>query len=250
MESTKPSSNSAENGNKSKPLLATGCVEERKTIIDYFNIFRIQYGAYYHAFDYACQICPNESTFFQTGFDLCELVIKAPGTRATSAQYAAAGAMVFNQLAGNKYSAKSSGEDWTKANERKKQIQDFGTKIKIVENKYREGLIRLGVKSESERTIVKQLGNKDVFIDEDVYKKRLSELKTTRIVIAVFFGFLGIGGVFDENASFSSVFGLLIFSCLTGLSIYGLYYYNVFNAKCNNQLGMSFIKAKKLMRNK
>jgi hypothetical protein len=46
-------------------------------------------------------------TFFQTGYYLCELVIKALGASATSAQYAA-GAMVFNQLAGNKYSAKSS----------------------------------------------------------------------------------------------------------------------------------------------
>jgi hypothetical protein len=36
-----------------------------------------------------------------------ELVIKALGASATSAQQAA-GAMVFNQLAGNKYSAKSS----------------------------------------------------------------------------------------------------------------------------------------------
>jgi hypothetical protein len=60
------------------------------------------------AIDYVTQICPDEPDFFQTGYYLCELVIKALGASATSAQYAAAGAMVFNQLAGNKYSAKSS----------------------------------------------------------------------------------------------------------------------------------------------
>jgi len=57
--------NSTEQSNASKPMLATGCVEERKTIFDYFNIFRIQYGARYHAYDYACQVCNKSFKLYE-----------------------------------------------------------------------------------------------------------------------------------------------------------------------------------------
>lgn len=98
---------------------------------------------------------------------MCELVIKAPGASATSAQYAAAGSAIFNTLAGNKYSAKSSGDEWKKANERKKQIQNFGNKIQLVANKYLDGLIRLGVKSESDKPVSVDVKP----IDEVMFKK-------------------------------------------------------------------------------
>lgn len=197
--------------------------------------------------DYACQICQNEPIFFQTGFDLCELVIKAPVASATSAQYAAAGAMVFNQLAGNKYAAKSSGEDWTKANERKKQIQDFGNKIKIVENKYFNGLVRLGIKSESEiRSLI------DIKpIDETKFKKFKKEYFMALIITTV--GFLTIISVVpklipdDLNRDhikyifcFLFVFFVIAFA----------FYYAGFNKKCKEELGISFLEADKIMRGK
>jgi hypothetical protein len=50
--------------------------------------------------------------------------------------------MVFNQLAGNKYSAKSSWDDCAKRM-KEKQIQNFGNKIQVVANKYLDALVRL-----------------------------------------------------------------------------------------------------------
>jgi len=76
--------------------------------------------------DYATQICPNEAEFFKTGFDLCETVIKAPNASATSDQFAAAGATIFNALSGNKYAAKNNQEEWRKANERKNKFEILG----------------------------------------------------------------------------------------------------------------------------
>ena len=139
------------------------------------------------AIDYAVQICPDEPEFFQTGFDLCELVIKAPGASATSAQYAAAGSAIFNTLAGNKYSAKSSGDDWAKANERKQQIFKFSNSIKEVKFKYLDGLVRLGVKSESDKPKLKSNGNNEVYIDEELYEKRVSELNKANIIFVVMY---------------------------------------------------------------
>lgn len=193
------------------------------------------------AMDYAIQICPNEPEFFQTGFDLCELVIKAPGASATNAQYAAAGAMIFNQLAGNKYSAKSNGNDWAKANERKKQIQDFGNKIKVVENKYLDGLIRLGLKSESEKPKIKLSGNNDIYIDEDIYNKRVSELKKAKIIFVLFYIILAFSLIKDNGikALFITIFPIILY--------YLIYYYAIFNTRCKKQLGISFKEAKKIM---
>lgn len=188
--------------------------------------------------DYACQVCPNEADFFQTGFDLCELVIKAPGASATSAQYAAAGAMVFNQLAGNKYSAKSSGDDWAKANERKKQIQSFGSKIQVVANKYLDGLVRLGVKSESERPT--EIEAKP--IDEAMLKKLGIEYTLSFIiVIGLVFIVVSAGG---NNPDASSNILLLLFGSWL------IYFFVSFNPRCKQHLGMSYFKANKIMKNK
>lgn len=192
--------------------------------------------------DYACQICPSEAEFFQTGFDLCEEVIKAPGASATSAQYAAAGAMVFNQLAGNKYSAKSSGDDWAKANERKQQIFKFSNSIKEVKLKYLDGLIRLGVKSESEKPKLRSIGNKEVYIDEVLYYKRASELKIANIIFGIFYFVIAFALLEKEGVK-----GFLISLMVVGI-YYSIYYFAIFNTRCKKQLGMSFLDAKKLMK--
>lgn len=192
--------------------------------------------------DYACQVCPNEAEFFQTGFDLCELVINAPGASATSAQYAAAGAMVFNQLAGNKYSAKSNGEDWTKANERKQQIFKFSNSIKEVKFKYLDGLVRLGVKSESEKPKLKSIGNKEVYIDEELYSKRVSELKIAHIVSVIVYLILAFGMFKTEGIK-----GIFISAFCVGF-YYLIYFLASFNPRCKKQLGMSFLDAKKIMK--
>jgi hypothetical protein len=102
------------------------------------------------AIDYATELCPNEPEFFQTGFDLCELVIKAPGADAISAQYAAAGKIVANLITGNKYAAQSNQDNYLSAKERKNEIKEFGDIIKVVENKYFNGLVRLGFKNEDD----------------------------------------------------------------------------------------------------
>ena len=189
------------------------------------------------AIDYAVQICPNEPEFFQTGFDLCELVIKAPGTSATSAQYAAAGSAIFNTLAGNKYSAKSSGDDWKKANERKKQIQNFGNKIQLVANKYLDGLVRLGVKSESDRPASLNIKPIDV--------KEFKTYKNEYIIsIIVFFALiLGSVSIAEPGSPVAGVlFMLVVFS-------YGFYIFN-FLSKFKKKFEMSFSAADKMMRNK
>ena len=184
------------------------------------------------AIAYATELCPNEPEFFQTGFDLCEIVIKAPGASASSAQFAAAGAMVFNQLAGNKYSAKSSGEDWAKANERKKQIQQFGHNIKIVENKYREGLIKLGVKSENERVVLapNTTSKNDIALMSDIKKEYV-------IAIVVFCASLFIPPIFNIPA-------LLIFTFIG----FAYFFYSLYslNKKCKELFGLTLKEVNKI----
>ena len=189
------------------------------------------------AIDYATELCPNEPEFFQTGFDLCELVIKAPGASATSAQYAAAGSAIFNTLAGNKYSAKNSGDDWAKANERKKQIQNFGNKIQLVANKYLDGLVRLGVKSESDRPVSVDVKP----IDEAMFKKLGLEYGISiGCIIGLVLLIVKVGG---SNPDASSK--LLI----TLMPAYLIYYFVSFNPRCKEHLGMSYAKASKIMKN-
>ncbi|MGV1013127.1 MAG: tetratricopeptide repeat protein [Flavobacterium sp.] len=190
------------------------------------------------AIDYAIQICPDESEFFQTGFDLCELVIKAPGASATSAQYAAAGSAIFNTLAGNKYSAKSNGEDWTKANERKIQIQNFGAKIQLVANKYLDGLVRLGVKSESDRPSPVNIKP----IDEVMFKKLGIEYGISFVSLMALIFIIVSFGKSNPDAS-SNLIVLLI-------PAYLIYYFVSFNPRCKEHLGMSYSKASKIIKNK
>jgi hypothetical protein len=183
------------------------------------------------AMDYAIQICPNEAELFQTGFDLCETVIKAPGASATSDQYAAAGAAIFNTLAGNKYSAKGDQNDWAKANERKKQIQNFGSKIQVVANKYLVGLIKLGVKSEQDRPTIIDIKP----IDEGMYKKLYLEFGIS--IIAVIIIVLIIPTISDSLISF----WIITIAWL-------VYYYFSFNSRCKMKLGMSFSEAYKVLK--
>lgn len=189
------------------------------------------------AIDYAVQICPDEPAFFQTGFNLCELVIKAPGASATSAQYAAAGSAIFNTLAGNKYSAKSSGDDWTKANERKKQIQNFGNKIQLVANKYLDGLVRLGVKSESDRPASVNIKPIDTTLFKE-YKKKYT-------ISLIVYGVLFLASSSTAKPG-SPVAGILLL--IVSIS-YGFYLFN-FLAKFKKEFEMSFFAADKMMRNK
>lgn len=182
--------------------------------------------------DYACQICPDEAEFFQTGFDLCEEVIKAPGASATSAQYAAAGAMVFNQLAGNKYSAKSSGADWAKANERKQQIFKFSNSIKEVKLKYLDGLIRLGVKSESERIDLKP---KTVTQDD---RALMSEIKKKYVISAVIFMF----SIFLPGLTKIPEFiYLTLLAC-----VFFIFYIYSLNKECKELFGLSLKEVNKI----
>lgn len=189
------------------------------------------------AIDYAVQICPDEPEFFQTGFDLCELVIKAPGASATSAQYAAAGSAIFNTLAGNKYSAKSSGDDWTKANERKKQIQNFGNKIQLVANKYLDGLVRLGVKSESDRPTTVDIKP----IDVKEFKTYKKEYVISLIVLLLLF-LLALSFATPGNP----IAGYLLILVGAG---YLFYFFN-FLSRFKEKFEVSFFVADKMMRNK
>lgn len=195
------------------------------------------------AMDYAIQICPNEAELFQTGFDLCEKVVKAPGASATSDQYAAAGAAIFNTLSGNKYSAKSNQDDWRKANERKNQIYVFGNKIQDVSNKYLDGLIRLGVKSEREVKRVNKIGSNDVFIDESLYVKKVENLKKAKIIFIALYVLFSLIAFKELGIKSFLIFGL-------SFSIYYFIYYLIFDKNCKKQLGMSFKEASEIMKNK
>lgn len=190
------------------------------------------------AMDYAIQLCPNEAELFQTGYDLCETVVKAPGASATSDQYAAAGAMIYNALAGNKYSARSNQDDWAKANERKKQILNFGTKIQVVQNKYLDGLIRLGLKSEQDRP--KAINVKP--IDTVKYKKLLTEFYISIGLICLISYTLPI--ITGTNPA------MAMFLLTSLFPTYLVYYFLSFNPRCKKHLGMNFFKASKIMKNK
>lgn len=185
------------------------------------------------AMDYAIQICPNEAELFQTGFDLCETVIKAPGANATSAQYAAAGSAIFNTLAGNKHSAKSDQDDWARANERKKQIQNFGSKIQVVANKYLDGLIRLGVKSENDRPTTIDIKA----IDEVKYKKLYQEFGISIFVFIIFVLIIG-----SNSDSLNGIWAMTI--------AWVVYYFFSFNTRSKKHLGMTFSEAHDLLKNK
>jgi hypothetical protein len=60
------------------------------------------------------------------------------------------------------------------ANEKKKQIQK--RKIQVVANKYLDALVRLGVKSQSDKPKLKSIGN-----------KRVSELNIAYIVLVIIY---------------------------------------------------------------
>lgn len=152
------------------------------------------------AIDYATQICPNEPEFFETGFNLCELVIKAPGSMAKNEQYAAAGKIAANLLTGNKYAAQSHEDNYSRAKERKNQIKKFGEIIKDIENKYFNGLVRLGLRNvDDERTVVS---------NENISKK-LSESDLKLLIVAGITILL-----FLSKHEFFGIIGIIIFAIL------------------------------------
>lgn len=186
--------------------------------------------------DYACQICPNEAEFFQSGFDLCELVIKAPRSSAKVAEYVATGSAVFNTLAGNKYSATSDRNDRNKAIERKKQIQNFGNKIQIIANKYFDGLLRLGIKSASQRQSTIEIKP----INEVKYKAFAKEFV---IAIVVLFGsIILISNLINRESKLGGPILLIL------LASYFLYYFLSFSKRCKGELGMTYLEATKILK--
>jgi hypothetical protein len=178
------------------------------------------------AINYATQICPNESEFFQTGFNLCELVITAPGASAKTEQYAAAGKIAANLLSGNKYAAQSNQDDYSRAKERKNQIKKFGDIIKVIEDKYFNGLVRLGSKNEDYKRTTTISTN---LVDQRIYKAFEKEFIISILVFIVLYFFLIIP--FDLN------FIILIIS-------YFLYYFLSFTKRCKKELGMNYFEAR------
>ena len=147
------------------------------------------------AIDYAINLCPDNADFFQTGFDLCDQVIKAPNAFASTAQGAAAASMVFNTLAGNKYSAQSDQSEYFKAKQRKNQINEFANKIKSVQNKYTEGLIRLGVfeNNTSDSTTSSQ--------QIDIEVEKFNKMKKENIIVIFIFVILYLVSIIGNLSS-------------------------------------------------
>lgn len=102
--------------------------------------------------DFATHICPDEPEIYKIGYDLCELVIKAPEENVTSVQYAKTRLPFFKAIADYKHTTISQLNDWGKNYEKKKQIKKFSSKIKVIYIKYKEGLIRLNAKTKQHRT--------------------------------------------------------------------------------------------------
>jgi len=174
--------------------------------------------------DYTCQLCPDEAEFFQTGYDLCEKVITAPGAGAGAAQGAAAASAIFNTLAGNKYSAQSNQADYQKASERKKQIQNFSNQINHVKNKYLEGLIRLGVitENDAEKNKSNVTANKE--------DPQIKQLKTEfYISFAILAGLIILFSVQDQQDGLPGI-----------IVIWILYYFFSLNKRSKKRFGVPF----------
>lgn len=195
------------------------------------------------AIDYAINLCPDNADFFQTGFDLCNQVIKAPNAFASSAQGAAAASMVFNTLAGNKYSAKTDQAEYFKAKQRKNQIDEFANKIKSVQNKYTEGLIRLGVLDES---ILNLTASKQI----DIEVEKFNKMKKENIIVIICFVILYLISIIG-NLSSDEPKPELIFLLLFAFSFYyAAYFAASLNRRSKKYFGESWIQTSKRFKNK
>ena len=199
------------------------------------------------AIDYAINLCPENADFFQTGFDLCNQVIKAPNEFASSAQGAAAASMVFNTLAGNKYSAKTDQAEYFKAKQRKNQIDEFANKIKSVQNKYTEGLIRLGVLDES---ILNLTTSQQI----DIEVEKFNKMKKENIIVIICFVilyFISILRIISGDISSSESETALLFVFFLEFSfLYAVYFFASLNRRSKKYFGESWIKASKRFKNK
>jgi tetratricopeptide (TPR) repeat protein len=101
--------------------------------------------------NYACDICPDEADFFQTGKNLCEQVTGAPSIYASGQQGAAVAGALIGAISGNKYDQRRAGNAFASASARKAQIKKYSEIISPLKAKYVEGLVRLGVISEEDK---------------------------------------------------------------------------------------------------
>ena len=201
--------------------------------------------------NYAADICPDSVEIHQTGYDLCDKVISAPGFDADVASKVAAGMAIFNTIAGNKYSARSSGSDFIDANQRKEQIKKFSSAIQDLKNKYRAGLVKLGAiekkptskesgsSVEESGSSVEESGSSLVVSETD--KKNWKKLSKEYWISAFIFGLAMFGWVSGPAEGLQ--FGLIIV-------IYFIYYYARINPKSKKLFGASFNDVSKSMKKK
>jgi len=190
------------------------------------------------AIDYATNLCPDNAEFYQTGFDLCDKVIKAPGVYASSAQNAATASMVFNTIAGNKYSAKTATDEMTKARNRRNQINEFAIKIKNVKAKYAEGLVKLGI---LEDHTVDSVSTQFVDVELEKFKK----MKKENLIVFLCILIICIIPLFNDNLSDDPKN-----PALSILVIYGLYFFFSLNKRSKRYFGESWTQALKRFKNK
>tara|TARA_B110000483_G_C18186400_1_gene539101 strand:- start:333 stop:1457 length:1125 start_codon:yes stop_codon:yes gene_type:complete len=202
--------------------------------------------------NYAAVICPDSVEIHQTGYDLCDKVISAPGFDADVASKVAAGMAIFNTIAGNKYAAGSSGSDYADANKRKEQIKKFSASIQDLKNKYHAGLVKLGAiekkptSKESGSSVkesgssVKESGSSLVISETD--KKNWKKLKN-EYLISLFIFCLAMFGWVNDGINDPSQFGLIVV-------LYLIYYFVRLNSKSKKLFGASFSDVSKSMKKK
>ena len=178
---------------------------------------------------YAADICPDSVEIHQTGYNLCNKVITAPGSGADAAAMAAGASAIFNALAGNKYAAKSNSSDWTDASARKEQIKKFGAAIEEQKNKYHAGLVRLGVIDES--AVDTSVPGAVSFDSTNIDIKAFNKLKTEYFISIVLMG-IWCFSLVTSTGEFMSFIGPLIF--------WFIYYFARINPRSKKLFGAPF----------
>ena len=193
---------------------------------------------------YACEICPEKIEFFETGNTLCELVITSPSNLATGAQGTAMAEGLIGAFSGNKYSRerafKDAANSYQEAAERKKIINQFGSKIKSLKQFYIDGLIRLGVDVEHQIISNNSITNPKIdpsLIDANEFKK----LKN------IYYGILIVPLLIYLPGVFQAKDGAAIFAAFMGYVIVFLLLYTLWlNKRSKKRLGFSFQEVWKL----
>ncbi len=136
--------------------------------------------------DFATQIDPENLNLFETGYKLCRRVIDSPKSYASAVSSSALAEGIIGQFSSNEYSRKSASRDArekiNKAESRKKEINEAGKIVYLLEQKY-----ILGIRKINPNSSIKPSGGSASATDEfaiDFTVKTFNEKKRSRLLTA------------------------------------------------------------------